>query len=469
MKKMTLKYALFILSTATLLSSCSQNFDALPGNQVTEEDVFKSEEGFKTAANGLYATLQNPQYYGGSMITITELYTSYSAAGGYDDATLTNINVAATSGDEQKLEATNPRLRNIWVAIYNTIRATNIFLSKGKNNNKPDEISADAVWNNLKAQALGIRALAHLDLLRLYGKHWDITSNDGIPVVKYVPTADAKPKRNTVADTYKAILEDLDEAETILTESANQANSIEAVGSGKNYIDLWVIKALKARTYLYKGDKANAILFADAVIANYTADYLATDLSKYYASRNSGSESIFELSFSNQNASALNLTTYKNSTALINDLIAGVNVSYLNDNIFSKTGDGVVGTSQRSSLFEEDRTTKYASAPVLKNNPAYIIRLAEMYLIKAEANNFTMTDLADLRAARGVTGATTANDAEGMFEEIVAELNFEGGHVMCARARLNIDNYKTSGKGIFPIPATELLANPNMVQNEAYK
>ncbi len=466
MKTILSTYTVYFFVSVFCFVSCTKEFDALPGNQITQDALFTSEDGFKAAVNGLYTSLQNQHYYGGTMISIPELYTPYAKAGGYDDPTLSKIYDAAIGADAIKLEATNPRIRNIWVAIYNTIRACNVFLAKGANG-KPSVITNQAVWNNLTGQALAIRALAHFDLLRLFGEHWNQTSIYGIPVMKEVPTVDSKPARNTVKETYDAILQDLD---TTLLQGTNQTNPILATGTGHNYIDSNVVKALRARVYLYKGDLEAAKAMAQNVITN-SGISLTQNLSQYYSSRNGLDESIFELSFSSQNSSFLNLTTYKNATALINDLVVGADVSALKTTYLSKTGD--IEGSQRYNMFDHnngDRTQKYASLPAIKNNPAYIIRLSEMYLILAEANNKDLRQLANLRTARGVAGGdvSTLNDANGMFAEIIAELNFEGAHVMCARARLNLDDYQNNGKGIFPIPQAERIANSKITQNPKY-
>ena len=115
-----------------------------------------------------------------------------------------------------------------------------------------------------------------------------------------------------------------------------------------------------------------------------------------------------------------------------------------------------------------------------------LIRISEMYLIRAEASvklsapNYTQSrsDINILRAARGLS-PTTANDgtlAAAVQKERRLELCFEG-HRFFDLKRLGLDITKeapsvtlpyTDFKVVAGIPQTEMDVNKNLVNNPGY-
>ena len=115
------------------------------------------------------------------------------------------------------LTASNIYVENCWIAIYNTIYTANQIITNIDGISDP--LLSEELRNDIKGEALTIRALAHFDLLRMWGEHWDITSPLGIPVVTSILSIDdAAIPRNTVVETYDAILTDLLIAESILSD-----------------------------------------------------------------------------------------------------------------------------------------------------------------------------------------------------------------------------------------------------------
>ena len=108
-----------------------------------------------------------------------------------------------------------------------------------------------------------------------------------------------------------------------------------------------------------------------------------------------------------------------------------------------------------------------------------ILRLAEMYLIRAESNfrlgtttgDIPLKDINRIRARAGLSPLTTATlDLAAILKERKLELAFEG-HLLHDIKRLqgNVGSLPwNSPKLVFPIPERETIANPNLVQNEGY-
>lgn len=144
-----------------------------------------------------------------------------------------------------------------------------------------------------------------------------------------------------------------------------------------------------------------------------------------------------------------------------------------------------------ASLSAETWSAKYTGKPAPINiNNINVLRLAEMYLIRAEAlfNGASIpgvTPLSDynaIRTNRGLDAAANVSLAD-IYEERRRELNFEGNGFWDYSRRgvsVNRDPRDVSGTApdvisfpadrfAFPIPVAEMDANDNMVQNPGYQ
>ena len=130
------------------------------------------------------------------------------------------------------------------------------------------------------------------------------------------------------------------------------------------------------------------------------------------------------------------------------------------------------------TIVPDGRTQKYRGEES-RDNPAYILRLAEMYLIRAEAlgRSAGLDDLNLIRTKRGMQPLTAADvpaDADflrAVLDERRAEFNFEGHRYFdLARTRqvgtvLNIEEFRS----ILPIPSNEIATGKGrMLQNPGY-
>ena len=197
-------------------------------------------------------------------------------------------------------------------------------------------------------------------------------------------------------------------------------------------------------------------------------------------SLSSGSESIFELKFDLQNPSAYNTLTYTRDDALRTD-VAFLAAENLNTFFQSRPDD------KRSALVDyvnvdvsiqpDGRTQKYRGEQT-KDNSGYIIRLAEVYLIRAEALGKTdgLADLNTIRENRGLGDLTAADVPDdisflnALLDERRAELNFEGHRLFDLARTNNVANILGPDvNAIMPIPQREIDGTNNVVkQNPGY-
>ncbi len=461
MKKL-IYISIFSLTVATAMftSSCNKLNQVSPTN-VPADKLFKDSVSLQEALVGLYSTLEAREYYGGYFPLFADLNSDNGVAGGYNDTSLDEFGTYSVT-------ASNAYLQNMYVALYFTVaNANGILANVGNIPNLSTKFS-----NSVKGQALTIRALAHFDVLRSFGYHWDLTSQYGIPVVTTVQKATDVVSRSTVADTYTAIINDLTQAATLLNGQTSR---------DPNYINPAIVNALLARVYLYKHDYANAANYASLVINDgaFTLANQGTFANIY--TQKSGKESVFELPFSLQTPSYYNATTYARPDAASTEVlfIASQGLkSFLN----GRTGDLRINLLDTTSAnFKPNaRTLKYSSDIAIKDNSDYVIRIAEMYLIRAEALGRTGGGLADLntiRTNRGMAAlqpSDVPNDnayAQAVADERRAELNFEGHRYfdLARTGQVNAVLGVPATNSVYPIPLREINATHGVVvQNPGY-
>jgi starch-binding outer membrane protein, SusD/RagB family len=201
---------------AMTFSSC--NFLELESpDGVLQEDVFASANGFRSARIGMYAAMGNKDYYGGTFPLAMDAHSDNGTNGGYSNTAYDEF------GTFKSVTPSNIIVEKMWLSMYSPINIANQILSN-IDNFKDTDFKLDTTKNiferqNIKGEALFVRALCHFDVLRTWGEHWDSTSVYGIPVITRPQTFDKVVARSTVAETYKAIIADLLEAHTLIRDS----------------------------------------------------------------------------------------------------------------------------------------------------------------------------------------------------------------------------------------------------------
>lgn len=455
----------FIILMIMIINSCAKLNQVSP-TAVQGGQLFKDSIGLSEAVTGMYSTLEAPDYYGANYPMLADLNSDNGVAGGYNNTSLNEFGAYSVT-------SSNIFIQNTYVAIYKTIASANAIIA-GQNTVKG---ASSAFINSIKGQALTLRALGHFDLLRAFGYHWDLNSPYGIPVVTTVQNSSSVVPRNTVAATYASIISDLNQAAVLLNGSTDR---------NPNYVNPAIINALLARVYLYQKDYVNAAKYASLVINDGAYQVVSTN--NYVAMYNNGAktstEFVFQLPFDFQNQSQYYATTYARPTAASTEVLFIAN-SDLQSFFEARSGDVRYNLMDTTNANGYLRTLKYSSDGKYKDNSALLIRISEMYLIRAEALG-RATGLADLNTIRTNRGlaALTAGDvpndvtyAQAVADERRAELNFEG-HRYFDLARTgqitNVLQPLTSttisvANSCFPIPLREIdAANGTVVQSPGY-
>jgi starch-binding outer membrane protein, SusD/RagB family len=450
-------YSLLIMSL--LVSQCGFLDETSP-NDLDAQTAIQDGASANAALIGCYSSLQHSSSYGGHFALIAEACGGNARTGGYNYLSLDQLGAHAVT-------PANLLIEELWTAQYRTITNTNQLLTALP---KISDLSADDK-KNIEAQARGLRAMVHFDLLRYFGEHWNPNSAFGIPIIQTVQTLSDAPTRGTVAAAYTFIINELSAALTLMDPTKKDIPYLTKSG----------VNALLSRVYLYKGDKTKAAQHATEVIDS--GDFALVDAANYATifTKRLTSESIFELKFDAQNRSAYNGLTYGRDSAISSEV--NFFADALLDTFFqARTGDvraerlDFVGNN--STILPNGRTQKYRGEEA-RDNSAYMIRFAEMYLIRSEAKGKIdgLADLNTIRVKRGLA-ALTATDVstdaafqKAILDEIQAEFNFEGHrYFSLARTRqLFAETGIEDFRSIMPIPGREIIASKGgIVQNLGY-
>ncbi len=440
-----------------LLTSCDlyDNLEAEPQQSLSDATAITNETDAEAALVGTYAALNQDGYYGRMQVIwgpTQFIYlgstTSTTRASTFD-AELNNVNPADNT------------LLGTWDDIYELAnRASNVIVSVEQIEGASFGVAARK--NEIIAEARFLRALAHFDALRFYGRFWDLTSDQGIPL-RLVPgnTSNKDLPRSTVAETYASIIEDLDFA---IANGPAFSSSFRASADAA--------RALKARVALYSEDFATAISLVDEVVPNFTLEANYADI---FTNRLSSSELIFGM-FANATVEQSGHAFFFLSQASGGRQDYGPTAAFLS----------LVNGDPREAAIVNATVPEVVKYPNIstQDDPTYIIRLAELHLIKAEAlarqsaTNLpqAIAELAIVQNRAGVANstATTVNGfLDDLQNEKVIELSFEGSHswfdaIRLGNARTLKSTIATDDRLLLPIPQSEIDTNASLGQNPSY-
>ncbi len=373
------KIQIFGMMVVTMsILSCKDFLDVKPSSSGDAATAIQTAADARVMMNGIMRGFASADYYGRNFLMYGDVkggdITLFSQGRGLD--ALYTFNHSATSGS----------YNGFWNALYDRILQVNNLL---ENIAKMEESGSPENFNNYKGMALTARALAHFDLVRLYGKTYTDDPNAyGVPVVTQTLPSTAQPLRNTVAETYDQIIADLNEAAPLLSKS--KANG---------FINYYANRGILARVYLTMGNHSGALSAAEEIINSgvYSLYSNANWVNSW--TQQFGSESIFELGvFPNETDLGTGSPGFyfrrraHGSTSAAGWFMAS---DYFLDRLGEDPDDvrwGVMSydessTSRFGSIYKYSGSTSLVGDGKANTTAVNIkvIRLSEIYLIAAEA------------------------------------------------------------------------------------
>jgi len=475
-----------ILSAGILLAAgaCNKNLEPYSGK--SNEAALLTPEDLQTATYGAYAALVDRMYiknenqigeYMGDDVALS------GATGDQVFYTYTYTQFPGQGNTEQ-----------FWQGAYKAIYAANAIIERIKD-------GESAQLDQIKGENLFIRSLAHFELVRIFGRPYTQGQGNNPGVVIKDNTKNDQAARSTVKQVYDFVIADLLKAATLMSTRRNSCFASKEVA-----------EALLSRIYLYMGDNAKALEYANKVIDAGRYQLMATTPYKTYfrGVPEDNPETIF----------AIRHTVADDRGK---DAIGSM---YYNDPVTQSTGWGEVYASVaymrlldkypedvRHSFIEPQRdangdmqmrnqTPKYYinkynwQEGVANLSSPVILRLAEIYLNRAEANaklgngQAALDDVNLIRRRAGLSGAALyeLNDLKGhvsvlevVLEERRLELAFEAhrsydlyrNNLPLVRAYPGVHGSNQFDQTILPtsnriihfIPEREIGVNPKLEQN----
>lgn len=419
--------------------------------KILAEQVFENEAIANSAIAGLYKTFRSSM----------PLYISHRNPL-YSDEVAPYLNSASNTYFTNSLQPSDTSLP--WNSLYSIIYGAN---------NAIEKLQASSIGETKReqyiAEAKFMRAMCHFYLVNFFGD------------VPLVLTTDVNTNklisRTPVAQVYDQIITDLKEAKEHLGDDYSHAAN-QRVRANK-----WVASAMLARAYLFTKDYPKAETEADAVIGSgrYT---LLTSPTGIWNKNNT--EAILQLannSTENNTVASLYIYTSAPANVLTPALLNAFEIGDLRRTTWIRT----------QTYSGQSVSIPYKMTSTANNPPEYttLIRLAEMYLIRAEARAMRedfrgcADDVNLIRLQHGGLSTPLSDPASKeaavtmVLHERQVELFTEGCHRFFDLKRTGrIDavmnaakpDYWKSTAALYPIPLTERQRNPNLTpQNPGYE
>lgn len=443
------------LAILVLLGACTKDVLTVSSNQyVLDKLSITNAKSAEAAVYGVYNQLQSTEYYGGAGFGSLNFLLGDNAKWTGSLNYFNNLVTHTYSSD-------NTAITNAWSAIYATINAANNVIEGVPT--VVDPLLTQVNRNRFLGEAYFVRALAYFDLVKTWG---------GVPII-LKPTRTAADGvgigRSTAEETWQQVKKDLDIAEGLLPATIN-----------RNRANKSTVYALRARYFLYRKDWVNAELEASKILNDGNFTPLAGPYSTFFKTKGS-KESIFELAASTSDQNSL-------SSNWLSPADGGVRQWAPNDAIATLLKNPAIGGNRSELIKSLSAADPNNYVGILyyrgtKDDPAYLLRVAEQFLIRAEARAQIGVDLSgardDLNAVRTRAGIplSTANTAAALLDAIAAERRVEfalEGHRWYDLIRTGKANevlgisVNDSYRFLLPIPINDLKADPDLTPNPGY-
>jgi starch-binding outer membrane protein, SusD/RagB family len=466
MKQLIILISLFAL----LLTGCNSFLDEKPQQSIDASTALTTGENVRLALTSSYVNIRNA--YGQQLLISSELM----ADNGEIFFQGTFLEPLETIG--KSLVASSVWPQDAWQDLYKGIYICNQVLSHM-------DVVAEADRPQIKGEALFLRGLSYFDLARFYAPAYQpggANNSDAVPLL--VETDNVMyPSRSTVAQVYDRAQADLEEAATLLSpDEPFFANKYAAL-------------AILSRLYMAKEMWAKAADAANEIIGSGKFLLSATPFDAFNHKADTP-EDVFTFKANNEE----NLGSQDGTGN------AGMSAFYASTNITGRSDFAI--NNKVFEMYEPDDLRGKLQSGLDKNSVAgdiksmyyygfgadnsggifcskwldyaqnmTFVRLAEMYLTRAEANYNNGTEIGDsplndIKAIRDRAGVTTPNtiDIDFIRHERVRELIFEGQRLHdYKRWKWPVEDLAyDSPRLVFPIPQRERDVNVNLSQNTGY-
>lgn len=455
-------FGLIILGICYTFNSCEDFLEiAPPTSKIPTELVFQDDDLATSALAGIY----------------TDLYSATGFAGGSNQSV---VSLAGLSADEVVNNKVDPiylqfqsndidpsvaYVQSLWSSMYKSVYEANAVI---EGLDASTELTA-SVKDQLKGEALFVRAFSYFYLVNLFGDVPLATSTDY--------NTNNTLARTPIVEVYDQIKNDLIDAENLLAEGYVSTGSIRPNKSAAT--------ALLARVYLYTGDWARAEDKATLVIANGLYN-LPDNLNSVFLA--TSKEAIWQLRPEDRASYTNEGYWFSVSLGPLNNVLRDTVMTTFEAGDMRKGSWTTSVTSAGTTVYLPHKYKRHLFSG-LTDEYSMVLRLAEVYLIRAEARlkqdklAAAIADIDKIRQRAGLPLIQDTNPSIGKDNLMLAveqerrvEFLVEWGHRWLDLKRWNraeavlagIKPGFTSNDLLYPIPASELSKNSNLTQNPGY-
>lgn len=395
---------------ATLGTSCSDWLNVYPSDQIKEEFLFETGDGYRAALNGIYRKMASWNIYGSNL------------KWGLIDAwgQVYNMSLAANDGgghamkriEELKFadQVLTPSTDQMWSDAWNVVANCNELAQQAEVADSILFYNGEMERKMILGEAIGLRAYIQFDLLRVYAPSPAMNPGDRtfIPYVNVYPAY--VNNRETVSYCLEQIIKDLKRAQELLLkvdEKANWRDRFEETKNDENMFRLsrgyrlnyYAVTAELARVYLYAGMPEEAYEQADIIIQQSSLFAALTGSKALDAMRDGNikmyNDIIFALYSRKDQIEWDRLINHKYDTEdeYEDSSFLGID-SYMAEERYGedlKTDWRICYQMEKKNYYEDFRTLKYYQQPAsykyakINNVMVPMFRMSEVYYIAAEA------------------------------------------------------------------------------------
>lgn len=499
----TLKLAYLFIICLLVCTSCKKFLDVQPESDVTKEQLFTTEEGFKEALNGVYSYCSSRDLYGGNL-TVSNLDIMAQ------NYTFTDLDLQKIASFKYSDPLLISKYDQIWTACYKAISNCNAILEVI---DQKKGVFQDKNYELIKGEALTLRAYLHFDLLRMYAPSYK--NNPVAQAIPYVTIVSIKSTPfSTVSVVLDKVIADLTAAKTLLrnsdpilssgyivgypektypdgTPEAKKATEIKSTSlflqNRRHRMNYYTVCGELARVYLYKNDLPNSLQNAKEVIDakkfpwTESADFNNTNpeqrdkifypelISAWFVAQDRAQTDHFIALFTKNDAMYAPSITQK-------ELIYERATVGADDWRRAQWFLDVPSSNNTGKALLQKYTTNSAPLKNLHPTVAPALRLSEMYYIAAEASfdsdPINATALVDtVRKHRGIGTPLPKNITRTDFiDKLVGEARKEfygESQIFFMHKRLNRDVINTNGQ-VYP-GSNSIFVSPIPVDEQAYR
>lgn len=459
-------YVLFLLILCVFIVSCEDFVEVeTPDYKLDSQTVFNNEASAQSVLNGIYNQLFNTSFAAGGAQSVT-----YLAGLSSDNFQLTTSGQELIEFNTNQITTTNSYNLSLWSGAYNIIYQCNALLNNTVGNEALSQVTQDRIEGSGKF----IRAFTYFYLVNVYGDVPLLLDTD------YNSNALASRSSSTIV--YDQIIQDLQRASQLLDNPYPDDD--------RSRLNRFAAMAMLARVHLYLGNWTEAQQYSSQVIED-SRYQLLNDLDNVFLANSR--EAIWQISPIGWGNS---LTHTREGNLFIKTPTASTPIElsedFLNtfDNRLDKRYEDWIGLfvdGNDSLYYPHKYKIQYDASGGEIVEYSMVLRLAEQYLIRAEANarvDNLAEAIKDLNVIRSRASLPLAADSSLRKEEVLAlileerrkELFAEWGHRWFDLRRFEQSeqlsekensNWKPSSN-LFPIPSSERMSNPNLAQNPGY-